>query len=480
MSLDYQRLYSMLLEAIPSSVLLVSRDLRVVSANRNFLDKGNRRLADTVGQRIGEVLPHPVVDQTDLMDRLRQTLAGQDDGRPRNFTYRAPGVPLRCYYYRLIPCRTDGPVEAVMLLLDDITEQVRLGEEVRRVERHLACVIDSASDIVLSTDREGRLLTWNRAAEHLAGYPAERVHGRPLSELVTAEDRDTACAALRDVVAGGGPRYGRWSLLGADGEARPFAWVCSPLRDEMSDEIGIVGVGRDLSTQQRMEWRLAQAQRFAALGVMAGGLAHELRNPLAICSSYVQVLLKDDSDPADRRACLEHIYAAVKRAGATIDDLVRYARNPSLSQAFEPIDLSAVLGEVLELLAPQAKFQQISLVPLLPSQPVWVSGSATLLQQLCMSLCLHALDTIPGDGRLTVLLESREGQVAIVLGDTSTPLADGDFVDLFDPLSGIATGQGAGLDLSLCYSIVKQHLGSIRMAKSPSGGTAFTVCLSTM
>ena len=80
-------------------------------------------------------------------------------------TYRAPGVPIRIYYYSILPFTWQGQVEGAILLMDDVTEQVRLSEEVRRVERHLASIVESASDIILSTDQKGMILD----VEHSGG-----------------------------------------------------------------------------------------------------------------------------------------------------------------------------------------------------------------------------------------------------------------------------------------------------------------------
>ena len=102
-------------------------------------------------------------------------------------SYRAPGVPLRVYYYRVLPFTWKGVVENAMLLMDDITEQVRLSEEVRRVEHHLASIVESASDMVLSTDGWGRISTWNPAAERLSGYTFEAVKGTSFCEYCIPE-----------------------------------------------------------------------------------------------------------------------------------------------------------------------------------------------------------------------------------------------------------------------------------------------------
>ena len=111
----------MLLEAIPSSVLLIDRDLRIVSANRNFLEKNRRTLPDTIGHRLDEVFPAIIIDQMDFPGRIRQVFEKNFRVKGERMTYRAPGIPLRIYYYSIL-FAWQGVVELAMLLMDDVTE----------------------------------------------------------------------------------------------------------------------------------------------------------------------------------------------------------------------------------------------------------------------------------------------------------------------------------------------------------------------
>lgn len=477
----YQRLYAMLLDAMPSSALLFDHELRVISANRNFLEKGERSMANTLGQRIGEVFPEAILEHTDLADRLSQAFTGQQEAPPRSFTYRAPGVPLRCYYSKIVPLsRADGSVEAVLLLLDDVTGQMQLTEEIRRIEQHLACVVECASDIVLSTDARGRLVTWNRAAERLSGYSASEVRERLFVDLCAPEHREEARHGVIQTAAGGRPGSGCWSLLVKDGRTVPITWTLSSL-DGKNDEVrGIVAVGRDLNEQRKLEFALAQSQKLAALGVMADGLAHEIRNPLAIGSSYTQMMLEDDSDPARRRQRLRHVFNAIGRAAAIIENLLRYTRSPSPSQTFGPIDLTGVLNNVLGLLEHSARSQLIRLLTRMPQQPVWVIGDATLLQQVFMNLCLRAIGAMHDGGVLSVEMTQDVMQAAITVGDTGPAIDPADLSSVFDPFHSAARHGTGGLELCLCYSIVKQHLGSIEAASALAHGNTFTVRLPTL
>ncbi len=171
----HEKLFEMLLEAIPSSVLLIDRDMRIATANRNFLQKSRRLRDETIGRKLGDLLPAAMIEYMDISSRVRQVFENGMATRGERLIYRAPGIPMTIYYYSILPFSWRGYVENAILLMEDVTEQVRLSEEVRRAERHLASVVESATDLVLSTDSDARVLTWNTAAERLSGYALEEV-----------------------------------------------------------------------------------------------------------------------------------------------------------------------------------------------------------------------------------------------------------------------------------------------------------------
>lgn len=474
----YEKLYAMLLDGIPSSVLLFDRDLRIVSANRNFLIKNRRSITDTIGRRLEEVFPAVILDNMDITGRLRQVFENNQPTRGERMIYRAPGIPLRIYYYRILPFFWQGVVESAMLLMEDVTDQERLSEEVRQVERHLASVVECASDIVLSTDGEGKILTWNLAATKVSGYTFEEVRWRFFYEFCAAEHQEELKKVFAGLKGGGETRMGEWDLIRKDGTLVQVSWVCSPMKkDWQTRDEGIVAVGRDLTERRKLEMQLIHSQKLAALGVMAGGIAHEIRNPLAISSSSAQFLMDDNIAPEFRKECAEKIHVGIQRASTIIENLLRFAR-PSAKADMGEIGLNALLEETAELIANQARIQKIELATRLPEKPVRVRGMASLLQQVLMNLFLNALDAMPDGGTLSLTVEETPSEVLIRIADTGRGIAKGEMDKIFDPFyTKSPAGKGTGLGLSICYSIIKQHLGSISVESAEGEGSAFTVSL---
>jgi PAS domain S-box-containing protein len=473
----YQQLYDMLLDAIPSSVLLIDRDLRIVSVNQNFLEKNRRTLPNTIGHRLDEVFPAIIIDQMDFPGRIRQVFEKNFRIKGERMTYRAPGIPLRIYYYSILPFSWKGMVELAMLLMDDVTEQVRLSEEVRRVERHLASVVESAQDIVLSTDMEGQILTWNTAAERLSGFTLYAVRGHNFFDFCAGDNQGEMEQVFANLQAGKEAHMVEWDLKNRDGGRIPVSWIFSPMKDHLGQTAGIVAVGRDLTERRKFEAQLLQSQKLAALGVMAGGIAHEIRNPLAVCGSAAQFIMEEDVTPEFRRECAQKIHTGIQRASMIIENLLRFAR-PSAKTDFKEIDLTSLLEETLSLVTNLARIHKIELRPQLPPEPILISGMEGLLQQAFMNLFLNAIKAMPDGGVLSIPVGRRDREAWVSIRDTGHGITSENLNNIFDPFYTTApAGMGSGLGLSICYSIIKQHFGTITVESEEGKGSTFTVRL---
>lgn len=182
-----ERLYETLLNAIPSSVLLVGRDLRIALTNRNFLEKSRRTEQDTLDRRLPEVFPPAILDHTQIVRRIESVFDTRQATAGETITYRAPGGLMRIYYYRVLPLTEADEVEFAILIMEDVTEHERLSQDIRRMERHLSIVVESTSEIILSTDPAGRILSWNQSAEQISGYTSREVEGRGLWQFCAAQ-----------------------------------------------------------------------------------------------------------------------------------------------------------------------------------------------------------------------------------------------------------------------------------------------------
>jgi len=337
--------------------------------------------------------------------------------------------------------------------------------------------VESAQDIVLSTDMDGRILTWNTAAERLTSFSLNEVRGRDFFDFYVGDHQGDMERVFANLRGGKEAQMAEGDLKTRDGGRIPVSWIFSPMKDHLSQTAGVVAVGRDLTERRKLEAQLLQSQKLAALGVMAGGIAHEIRNPLAVCGSAAQFIMEENVTPEFRQECAQKIHAGIQRASMIIENLLRFAR-PSAKHDLKEIDLTSLLQETMSLVSNQARIQKIELRSQLPPEPILISGMEGLLQQAFMNLLLNAIKAMPDGGVLSIALGKTDSEVWVNIGDTGQGIARGDLHNIFDPFYTTApVGQGSGLGLSICYSIIKQHFGVITVDSEEGRGSTFTVTL---
>ena len=473
----YKQLYHMLLGSLPFSVVLIDRSFKITSANRNFLEKSRRSEADTIGVSMRDVFPSAILDFAHLELKIRNVF---DTGLPlrgAKMTYRAPGIATRIYYYTVVPVKSGDVVLHAMLVMDDITEKVQLSEKARMVERHLASVVESANDLVVSTGAEGRIISWNYAAERISGYQTDEVRGWELTNLCEASQKDEMIAIIPRLAAGDIVKFQELNLVARSGALIPVDWSFSPIRDDSGKVSGVVAVGRDLSERRAFEKHLYQSEKLAALGVMAGGIAHELRNPMSVSFSAGQFLLDESIDLTFRRECVQKIMSGIQQASTIIENLLRFAR-PSPSDGMERVSLATLIHETVSVLTPQAKLHKIKLREDYENIPLSIVGNGNLLQQVVMNLILNAFQATSPGGLVSVTTRGEGAEAVISVQDTGCGIPLSHIAKVFDPFfTTQPVGKGTGLGLSICYTIVKQHGGVIAVESVEQAGSTFTIRL---
>ena len=463
-----ESLLASILDNASVSMLCVDPAFQIVLAGRNWR---SRLRGDEETRRVRRVFAKSA--QRDEVEELvrevfrtRKALVGQrlED---RN----------RYYEYSIIPFVWDGEVTYAILVLRDITDELRLGEEVRAVQRQLASIVESASELVVSLDLSGRIVTWNNAARRITGLSIQDVTRRRLSELCPEEGAQVMSRMIAETLKTKRVGPVRLQLHGEDSEVRTVDWAFSAMTDETSAVNGIVAVGRDLTEQLETEARLQQADRLAALGVMAGGIAHEVRNPLAISSAAAQLLLEQPLDKATQLECAEKIHSGTERASHIIENLLRFAR-PSEPRQQSVLDIRRVIQDTLKLAENQRKLAKIKLHLSLSQHRTTVRGNLTLLLQAFMNLLLNAINAMPGGGILSISSARKEDKVLLRVGDSGRGIARGDIEKVFDPFfTRMPVGMGTGLGLSITYAIIEQHGGDVQVKSTEGRGTTVTVTL---
>jgi len=347
------------------------------------------------------------------------------------------------------------------LLLDDLRREI---EEHRRLEGYLERVFQSSAAALLICDAHGRIQRVNGRAINLLLTGSGTLTGRRLGELVElpAEwgdqlPRDLASVPVR--FTGGGDRTGLLSI--------------SPLESEPGRFDGRVVAVDDISEQLRMEQRMAQQERLAALGRLAAGLAHEVNTPVTGIASYAQ-LLKELTPSGDPRApMVEKLEEQSFRVARIVSNLMELARPTGFERQI--VDLAAAAREEVARFRPDAERAGIA-VNLAGDGEAPVSGNRVQLELVIHNLLRNALQATPAGGHIEVAIAVREARVVLDVSDSGTGVAPDLAGRIFDPFVTSRQGRGGtGLGLAITRDIVHAHGGTIAVARTGSEGTTLRV-----
>jgi PAS domain S-box-containing protein len=344
--------------------------------------------------------------------------------------------------------------------------------------------INHAPDPMYEIDPETwTVLSANSAAERLhdrmPGNGAAPLAGHTIAEIAPADGLPQLTRHLRTVVQQGGDQI---QDLAIGGRYFDVNSALIPFGEHHFIQL----ILHDVSQRREMLDELLKAERLAAVGTFAAGVAHEVNNPLASISSLVQSLLTDENDPA-RRSTLHTILTQITRISGTLKDLVNFAR-PSTAHR-QSVDLNALVTETLRLVSYNKRFNGIALEPELAADLAPAHVDSNEIQQVLLNLLFNAVDAVSSEGALIRivtenLLKPGSGpqvrKVKIKVIDNGIGIPREHLERVFDPFfTTKPAGAGTGLGLSLCQRIVLGNRGTIKVESEVGHGTAVTICLPT-
>ena len=349
--------------------------------------------------------------------------------------------------------------------------------EVDRVRKFNENIIESLNDGLVVLDLEDRVLRWNAALERIYGVTHAAAVGEPLTDLFDGSFTDRLHRARHEQPEGATLYRVRLTSRHEEEERQLLVNAAiAPLRTPEGDT-GTMVILEDITARVQLEEQLQLSDKMASIGLLAAGVAHEVNTPLTGISSFTQMLLEGMEPDDPRTQLLEKIEHQTFRAAKIVNGLLNLAR-PGRSDAAGPLDVNAVINDVLALLEHQFQTANIKIRRELSSTPTLVQGVEFKLQQVFLNLFLNARDAMPTGGWLSVTSRVEGKHAVIEVRDTGPGIAGEDLARIYDPFfttKGI--GQGTGLGLSITYGVIKEHSGSIECRSRPDQGTQFTVNL---
>ncbi|WP_428262406.1 ATP-binding protein [Haliangium sp.] len=389
------------------------------------------------------------------------------------------------YAYILKPFR----IEDIVATVERACRQVRssrteheLTDQIRLREANLRALVETVQALLLVLDEHGRVVQVNPAVASLTGVPADELIDREwIEDFVIEADRETSRNVLERVLAGEGylsvenrvrPRPGEY-------DERVVSWRFAPLRED-GDRPLIYVSGLDVTELKQLEERTRLDQRLSAVGTLAAGLAHEIRNPLNSAQLQLRLLerrLLHVSDDEKLRAPIAIVQHEIARLSGLVQEFLAFARPSVLT--LEEIDVRAVAERVVTLERHSAEAEGVS-IELVAGESTMIRADPDKLQQVLLNLVRNAVDATrdhPEEPRQVTLTVQRDVSGALILVEDNGPgLSDEVMARLFEPFFSTKP-QGTGLGMAICHSLVTQHGGDIRVHSEPGHGARFEIHL---
>ena len=358
-----------------------------------------------------------------------------------------------------------------------------MSTDVRRLGRwapeYLAAIVDSTTDAVIGKTLDGTIISWNRGAEHIYGYAADEVVGKPISILIPAERGDELPSILARIARGERIDHYLTKRLRKDGRVIDISVTISPVRDAAGTIIGASAIARDVSAQEALTKEAIRIrEEFISVA------AHELRTPLTTLYARLQLierrLGRAERDPAAVLRDFTLVRQAADRLKTLIDRLLDISRIRSgqLQVERQSTDIAAMIESVALMLA-ETSARQIAVLASDPPESYRMAVDGMRIEEVVVNLVDNAVKYSPRDTPIDIELSSTSDAIRIAVRDRGPGIEIADRTRIFEPFHRSSpTGvPGVGLGLHIAKQIVELHGGALTVETPADGGSRFVVTI---
>jgi PAS domain S-box-containing protein len=490
---DSEAFRTAVLNGIGEGVVVIGRDYRILSANQGYCDQVKMSCETIIGKHCHAVSHHidqPCFEIAGGCDCTVQKCFKTGERYRSMHTHLDKDGHARYIETNAYPLKdSSGEVTAAIETLLDVTDLVTLEKKLTEVKDQYKKLYDDAPDMMHSVDREGTIVICNQTELNALGFKSEELIGSKLKDLIVPEERDT-CTVKMKSLQDNGFFEGEITLLAKDGRRIPVLIRSKVIYDKDGRYLMSDAVLRDITEKKHLEAQLFQAQKMEAVGLLAGGVAHDFNNVLTVVVGYGSLLLKKTEADNTARGYVEQVLAAAERATSLTRNLLAFSRKQIINP--KPVHLSDVVKNLEKLLV-RLISEDIELKLYLAHQEASVMADTSQIDQVLMNLAINAKDAMPDGGSLIIETElvefdkdyvrvhvfAQPGQYMLLsVTDTGKGMDAQTKDKIFEPFyTTKEVGKGSGLGLSMVYGIIKQHNGYINVYSEPGKGTTFKLYL---
>lgn len=365
-----------------------------------------------------------------------------------------------------------GRINAMTRNLGHYTSQLKqMVDENQSVKEHLESVINQTADAIHTTDTAGRIISVNKAFEHMYGWKADEVVGTSPG-LVPLEMEKEEAERLQRLRTGERLPPVETVRMRKDGSLIEVSISTSVVRDEQGDITSMISVSRDVTERNRMEELLRRSEKLTTVGQLAAGVAHEIRNPLTTLRGFLQLHRQTKKANPDH---IDLMLSELDRINLIVSEFLILAKPQAVH--FQEKDVRIIMGEVLSFLDSQAHLHGIQFELSFTDEPALVHCEENQLKQVFINLLKNAIEAMPGGGVVRIEMSHQpEDQVQIAIEDEGEGIPPELMPHLGEPfITSKETGTGLGLMVS--QRIIQGHQGTLEIESEVGKGTKVTIDL---
>jgi len=368
----------------------------------------------------------------------------------------------------------------------DISERKRMERKLQEANEFLTNLIESSVDGIIVTDTKGNILIFNKGAEDILGYKGEEVVDKMnIRSIYTPGVAKEVMEKLRSPDYGGVGKLTSFPIAHRrkDGELIEGDLSASLIYDEKGNEIGSVGIFKDLRERLRierelreMQQALLQSEKLAAMGRLTSQIAHELNNPIYGIMNTLELLKTEIPPESKRRRILELSLSETQRLAEMLRNMLSFSKPEEEKR--KPIKINELVEGILLMMERQMRESNIKVETYFDEGIPEVMASTNQMRQVMLNLIKNAKEAMPKGGTLTVRTTREDNKVLIHIQDTGAGIPEEIRDKIFEAF--FTTKQkvkGVGLGLSVCYGIIKDHGGEIKVESEVDKGTSFKIHL---
>jgi PAS domain S-box-containing protein len=463
-------------ESLREGIFFSSPDGQVLDANPALVRMlGYETKADLQTRNFSDVYADPA--QRDALIRELQSRGSVQDREI--VLQRKDGSHLYCLASGFAIRDTFGRIVRLQGTLVDITERREIEKRLHREQEFVRHLIAGFPDLIAVFDCEGRFKFVSPRVQDVLGAPPEQFVGQPHDFGVHPDDQRRLAEVFQRMLSGeSASAQMEFRARHADGSWRILRASAGPLFDADEKISGVVSSLRDITETKGFEQELVQKERFASMGQMMAGAAHELNNPLTAILGVSDLLRERATDDASRRQ-IDIVLQQARRAAAIVQNLLAFAV-PS-GQKRGKVKVDEIVRKVVESHQKSLQQKNISIDVSVAGSLPEIDGDSKLLTQVFANILLNAEQAISGmcdRGSVRITLSHSDDNIAVEFADDGPGIPQEIAEKIYDPFfTTRRPGGGGGLGLTICLGVIKDHGGRIEVQSSPGVGATFRVFL---